>query len=72
VVLGKVAILAVISRDRHSHGSRHETVGLVGALTVVDAKDNLAGAQELSSLFLRYPFAEWRVDAGDENEIAIG
>ena len=71
VVLGKVTVLAVIGRDRYSHGSRHETVGFVGALAVVDAKDNLAGAQELRSLFLRNPLAEWRVDAGDEHQITI-
>jgi len=72
MMLGKIAVLVLVGRDRHADRRGDQSVRLVGALTVIDAENDFTGTEKLDAFFPGDALAKRRIDAGDENEIAIG
>src|SRR5712692_220207 len=71
-MLGEITVLVLVRRNCHADRSGHQPVRLIGALTIIDAKNDLARAQQLHALFLGYPFAARGIDARDQNQVAVG
>jgi hypothetical protein len=63
MVFGQIAVLLLIRGNGDTHGSCHQPIGFVGALAVVNAKNNFTRPQDFGAFFFGYPFAKRRVDA---------
>src|SRR5713226_3547182 len=71
MVLRQITVLAVVGRNGDTYGRRHQPIRFVGALTIVDAEDDLPRTEELDSFFPGNSLATRRVNAGDQHEVAI-
>jgi hypothetical protein len=72
MVLRKIPMLLLVCWNSDPDGSSDQAVRFVRTLTVIDAENDFPRAQQFDTLFFGDAFAKRRVDARDQNQVAVG
>src|SRR5437763_1738393 len=72
VMLGEIAVHALVARERQSNARRNEAVRLFGGIFADDRERYLAGLEMLQTFTSGNEFAIGREDGGDANDVARG